>query len=582
MRIVLLYPPPWKIPLSGHPPYPSGEGAPEGVDPDALLGSDLIQAPYGLLSLAAQAIQAGHNVTVLNISNFPWPAVELLAAHLNADLYGLSCLTANRRGAAMTAELFRSFHPDAHITVGGPHVSALPLETLAHCDAINTIVIGEGEQPFLQILQRLEHRGLVEDMPGLAWRTSGGCRLHPPAAFIENLDTLAPPTDFFRLRTLLTSRGCPMSCTYCCSNLMWGRRLRQHSVEYVLDMIETCIDEYGQRIISIKDDTFTINPQRVLAICEGIRSRKLDFMWSCETRADCLDEEMLCAMRAAGCKRISLGVESASERILQNVRKRVTPDQVLQATRAAKKFGLQVRFYMMAGNRGETLKTFQQSMDFIETAKPNQFVFSQLHLYPGTEEFGLFEQSGTVSKDLFFDQDFLCLTCFAGSRKDASEITAQIKKLEGTQNYWDYSAADCASAMERLPPQHFLHMDLCAAYLREKKPDLAEQQLQQAVDMGYFLPGLVNNHRACIAALRGDYKAARASLEAAVRCYPHHVVLRNLQCLRNWMAGESADNCRPPQLAADRGFETACVWKQPEFPDPLNLHLQLDEAAVEA
>jgi radical SAM superfamily enzyme YgiQ (UPF0313 family) len=579
MRVVLLYPPPWKIPASGQPAYPPDEGAPAGIDPDAALTSDLIQAPYGLLSLAAQAMHAGHHVTVLNISNFPWPAVELLAANLHAELYGFSCLTANRRGVAMAAKLFRHHHPEAHITVGGPHVTALPLETLARCQAIDTVVTGEGEQTFLQILERLEDARPVEDLPGLAWRSSADCHIRPQEAFIENLDDLVSPANYFRLRTLLTSRGCPMSCTYCCSNLMWGRRLRSHSVEYVLDMIETAVCRHGQRIIAIKDDTFTIRPQRVLAICRGIRSRGIDFMWSCETRADCVDERILYAMRAAGCRRISLGVESASEKILHNVRKRITPWQVLQATRAAKKVGLQVRYYMMVGNRGETWETFQQSLAFIAAAKPNQFVFSQLHLYPGTDEFRLFESSGAVSNEQFFDRNFLCLTCYAGRPDDAAKITAAVKQLEGSQSYWHYRSVDCVSAIERLPPQPALHMDLCAAYLREHKPDHAEKQLQQAIDMGYFLPGLVNNHRACIAALRRDYKAALAHLETAVRFYPHRVVLQNLESLRMWMESDRHTNGRPPELAVDSGFETACVWVQPEFPDPLHLSRQLNEAA---
>jgi hypothetical protein len=235
---------------------------------------------------------------------------------------------------------------------------------------------------------------------------------------------------------------------------------------------------------------------------------------------------------------------------------------------------------MMVGNRGETVQTFQQSLAFIETAKPNQFVFSQLHLYPGTEEFRLFEEAGTVSNQCFFERDFLCLTCFAGRRDDEAKITAWVKQLEGAQDYWHYRSADCAATIDRLPAQHSLHMDLCAAYLREHNPTLAERQLQKAVEMGYFLPGLVDNHRACIAALRGDAQAARGHLESAVRCYPHSVVLHNLKRLRLWEEGRKAGNDPPPELVADQGFETACVWYQPEFPDPLHLRLHPDAAAA--
>ena len=571
MRIVLLYPPPWKIPEPGQRPYPPEEGAPEGIDSQAALAGDLIQAPYGLLSLAAQAIHAGHNVTVLNISNFPWPAVQLLIAHLDADIYGLSCVTANRRGVAMTADQIRRHHPSAHITVGGPHVSALPIEMLEHCRSIDTVVIGEGERTFLRIVQQLANGRPVQDLPGLAWRSAMGCRLRPPNNYIENLDELIPPTRYFRLRTLLTSRGCPMHCTYCCSSLMWGRQLRSHSVPYVLDMIETTIRDRNQPIIAIKDDTFTVNRQRVLSICKGIRNRGLQFMWSCESRADCLDEEVLGAMRSAGCKRISIGVESGSEKILQNIRKQITPAQTLLATQAAKKFGIQIRYYLMVGNRGETLQTFQQSLDLIETAKPNQFVFSQLHLYPGTDEYRLFEESGIVSNEIFFERTFLCLTCFAGRRSDAAEVTARVKQLGENQQYWRYGVSQYAAAITRLPAVADLRMDLCAAYLKEKRPGPAENQLQQAVDMGYFLPGLIHNQKACIAALRNDYPTAHTHLQKAAGFYPHRVVLENIDRLEPLMKGDRASVARPLELNADHSFETACVWIQPEFPDPLSI-----------
>ena len=125
-------------------------------------------------------------------------------------------------------------------------------------------------------------------------------------------------------------------------------------------------------------------------------------------------------------------------------------------------------------------------------------------------------------------------------------------------------------------------MDLSAAYIREEKPDLAEQQLQQAVAMGYFLPGLVGNHQACIAALRGDIHTARDHLETAARHYPHRVVLQNLASLERWMAEPREGSRRSLQLTVNQGFETACVWRQPEFPDPLNLHLRINEATPHA
>jgi hypothetical protein len=116
MRIALLYPPPWKVAAPGHAPYPRGEGPPEGYRAGDL-DADFYQTPYGLFSLGAQAIRAGHEVKVLNLSAFPWTEVEAVIGALDADLYGMSCWTANRRGVGFAAQALRAHHPGAHILV---------------------------------------------------------------------------------------------------------------------------------------------------------------------------------------------------------------------------------------------------------------------------------------------------------------------------------------------------------------------------------------------------------------------------------------------------------------------------------
>ncbi len=161
---------PGKLHEYGDPHYPPEEGPPDNIDPAAVTEGDFIQAPYGLLSLAAQAIRSGLGVQTLNVSNFPWQNIETLIRRLDADLFGLSCMTENRRGVAMLAALIRNMHPGAHIVVGGPHVTALPIETLRHIPAIDTVVVGEGEQTFLDIVRCLQENKPVQGIPGTAWR----------------------------------------------------------------------------------------------------------------------------------------------------------------------------------------------------------------------------------------------------------------------------------------------------------------------------------------------------------------------------------------------------------------------------
>jgi hypothetical protein len=412
----------------------------------------------------------------------------------------------------------------------------------------------------MELVRRIEAGGSATGIPGTAWRAAGGVQIGPARPPIVDLDSLASPADHFSMRTLVTSRGCPGRCTFCASRLMWGGRLRFNSVDYVLDMIEQAVRRHGLRYLAFKDDTFTADRDRACAICEEIIRRRIPCCWSCETRADRLDAEMLRVMRRAGCRRISIGVESASPHILRNIRKNISPGTVLKATASARAVGIEIRYYMMVGNRGETYETFRRSLDFIESARPNQFAFCQLHLYPGTEEFDIFRRHGCVTPEIFFSADFACLTCFAGSVADLQKILPELKQIAGVRNFHTYGVDTCAKALEQLPDLAAAHMDLCAAFLREGQLDRAEACLETARRLEPPMPGLLLNLQACLAAARSDYTTARASLEAAAEHHLYPVVLENLDRI--------ADRQYPLELLPGNVFETRFLAQQPEGPGP--------------
>lgn len=568
MRITLIYPPPWKLHRPGDKPYPQGEGAPRQYSPDVIVSGDFLHPPYGLLSIAAQALAAGHQVATLNLSNACWDDVANVLRDHPAELFGLSAVTANRRGVELVSRLIRRLYPQAHITVGGPHVTAQPRETLAHYTAIDTVVTGEGESTFQELCDRLKTGATAAGLPGCVWREGAAIVTGPPRLTIRDLDRLISPLDFFNLRTIVTSRGCPGNCTFCSSRLMWGRQVRFHSAGYVLDMLARADRHHGQHTIAIKDDSFTAHRQRVLQICQGIQTQRLKIAWSCETRADHLDEELLCAMRRAGCQRISLGVESGSPRILKNIRKGIRLPTVLKATRIAQKYGLQVRYYLMVGNRGESWDTFKETLAFITAAGPNQYIFTQLHLYPGTEEFALFCRQGAIDADIYFRHDGLHLTCFAGRREDAERIGTYLRSREGIQNYRSFNSKVCKRILERLPDLHWAHMDLAAAYIRERRFAQAERHLAQAVRKRYFFPGLILNAQACIAAGRGDRRTAEDYLHQAIEYYPHAVVIENMKRLLEETSESGPAEAGPLELNPGQGVETSQPCRPPESPEP--------------
>src|SRR5262249_51550946 len=152
-RIALLYPPPWKIAAKGEPP-PSADGPPAEYR-EGDLDADFYQTPYGLFSLGAQALRAGHQVKVLNLSAFPWMRVEEVLEKLDADLSRRRPRRATPPGVALPARALRRFHPAAHIVVGGPHATPLAAEMLEHHPEIDTIAQGESEPAFMELIERL-------------------------------------------------------------------------------------------------------------------------------------------------------------------------------------------------------------------------------------------------------------------------------------------------------------------------------------------------------------------------------------------------------------------------------------------
>jgi anaerobic magnesium-protoporphyrin IX monomethyl ester cyclase len=570
MRLALLYPPPWKISRAGAT-VDSVDGPPPEYQPGDL-DADFYQLPYGLMTLAASARQAGHQVKVLNLSSFEWSEVEDVIARLQADVYGMSCWTANRRGVALTAETIRRLAPQAHVVVGGPHATALAPELLSHHEAIDSVCEGEGEDTLLELLSRLAEGRSLQDIPGLWQRDSTNtARKPPPRAAIEPLDRLPDPHQHLCSHVVMTSRGCPWNCTFCGAETSWGRGFRGFSVPYVLEMLERTLKSVPVRMLLIKDDTFTTNRRRVLDICRGIRERKLSFLWSCDTRVDVLSDELLREMRLAGCERLSLGVESGSQEVLSRIDKKIRVDQILQATALAKKYGVKVRYYMMLGNRGETRDTFAESLRFLEEAKPHQYLFSCLSVYPGTRDFHDAEAAGWLHREMYFEGKFQELKIpFDATAEFLSWANEWFAANRGLHELYRPSAAECQQVADRLGGHGPALLDLAEALLREGRLDEAWAAGMAASDAGHPCPGLVCNLLACVAMERGDTEGMKTFLLQGARTDPQHpVLIRNAQAARQWLTAGGDGSGHRLSLLSDHSFSLLERTQQPALPGPL-------------
>lgn len=570
MRIALLYPPPWKIAGPNEPSFPPGEGMPlEYLEGD--LDADFFQTPYGLLTLAAEAIEAGHQVKVLNLSAYRWSQVREIVGALDADVFGMSCWTANRRGVLFVAEEIRRAHPSAHIVVGGPHATPFATRLLERCAAIDTVTLGESEATFLELLARLEAGEPTTAIAGSAYRAEGGVHLAAKRPSLRKLDDLTAPQHYFPTHIMMTSRGCPWQCTFCGAETTWGRGFRGHSVPYVVDALQQALSRLPVPMIQIKDDTFTANKKRALEICEEIERRGVNFLWSCDTRVDVLDPELLLAMRRAGCQRLSLGVESGSDVILSNIDKKITAEEIIKAAEMAKSVGIQVRFFMMLGNRGETVDTFQETLRFLDRALPHQYVFSCLSVYPGTRDFQAAVEQGWLSYEVFFQEDFQEFkTPF-----DADEATTQVlnqwfREHRGVQQHYLEDVPAALEILERVGEYHAAHLDLAGAYYRARDWDASEKHVLRALELGYPAPGLAYNYLAVIAFARGDIRAMQDHFMTAAKTDPqHHVLIENVEKVRAWFRANGPEQGIPLELHARHDFQLLERTLQPTLPGPL-------------
>jgi radical SAM superfamily enzyme YgiQ (UPF0313 family) len=581
MRIALIYPPPWKIPDPGAAPDPV-EGPPPGYREGDLDG-DFYQTPYGLFSLGAQAIAAGHQVKVLNLSAYPWSEVERVLASVDAELFGMSCWTANRRGVALAARAIRRLHPKAHVLVGGPHAAPLAPEMLAHHPEIDTVSVGESELTFLELIERLESGRSNLGLAGAVYRKNGSVERGPARKSIHDLDTLASVHDHFDTHIMMTSRGCPWACTFCGAESQWGRGFRGHSVPYVLDALEKIVARLPVKMVLVKDDTFTTNRKRVLELCRGIRERGLKFLWSCDTRVDLLTDELLREMRLAGCQRLSLGVESGSPEIIQQVDKKITVDDILESTELAKKYGIRVRYFMMLGNRGETLTTFEETLRFLEHARPHEYIFSCLSIYPGTRDFADAEAAGWLDRNIFFEGGFQELkTPFDADEECVERMNSWFADHSGLQRVHEPGVEECARVAARLADHPPALIDLGGACFREGRYQEAETHVRRALELGYPLPGVALNYLACLAVKRGDYDAMMDLYSEAARRDPqHYVLLKNVERARRWFREQGPARGIPLELEAHHDFQLLERTAQPTLPGPLGDDYAEWKAALE-
>ncbi|MGB3715254.1 MAG: radical SAM protein [Candidatus Promineifilaceae bacterium] len=353
---------------------------------------------------------------------------QVTAPTLENDMYG--CFLAKARGAATIAF--------------GTHVTPIPVETLRHYPALDYVLIGEPDLTLRDLIDHLEDRfelrsadiellfeksdpgyqpsgqgersSILPGIKGLAWRKGEEITVNLPRPFISNLDDLPEPMhellplSKYRMPLIkgpftfiVTSRGCPAGCTYCIKHVSYQYTTRLRASEKLMKEMWN-LKGLGIHNVHMYADLFTVNRDQVVDLCRRMIDEQINIKWTCNSRVDYVDEEMLQLMGQAGCRLISWGIESGNEQILRNVRKGAYPEKAERALRWAKKAGIMNWGYFIIGLPGETEETIRQTIDFSKKLPLDIALFHVAAPYPGTPFFFEVVKKGWFRKGTRWEQ----------------------------------------------------------------------------------------------------------------------------------------------------------------------------------
>ena len=339
--------------------------------------------PIGLAYICAVLKKEGISAGVLDACAFTWRKLAKLLAAKSPRIVGVPCWTLERACAFTTARLVRSVLPQARIVMGGHHATSFPQHMFAKASA-DAVVLGEGEVTMLALARTMLAGGDVASVRGIAYLRDGQVRCTGPRELVAELDSLPYPSyeefdldDYLglpevsgRSGCVITSRGCPQACVFCSGSVFWRRKWRARSAENVLGELQWLRDRHGVRNVIFFDDNFAVSKDRAMAICRGIIERKLQINWVASSHVTQVDGELLQWMRRSGCYRIDFGVESGSPRVLRDIRKGQTTEQIERAFRLAHEAGIKPRAFLVVGSPGESIRTVDETVALARRIRP--------------------------------------------------------------------------------------------------------------------------------------------------------------------------------------------------------------------
>jgi radical SAM superfamily enzyme YgiQ (UPF0313 family) len=371
--------------------------------------------PLGILYIAAYLEKhTDYQVSVLDcqVESLAHERIADRVQSFAPDVVGISAMTMTMIDVVKTIAAAKKGAPKAEIVLGGPHVHLFPDETISLAN-VDYLVLGEGEKTFAALLGAMGKKKELAEIPGIVFRSNKKIVKTDLSDAIEDLDEIPFPSRHLvpykkyssllsigeTVTTIFTSRGCPFKCRFC-DRPHLGKRFRARSAKNTVDELEACV-KMGIKEFLVYDDTFTVNKQRVLDICDDIIGRKLKISFDIRARVDTINAEMLKKLKAAGCQGIHYGVEAGTPKVLETLKKGITLEKAKEIFDLTKKHRISTLAYFMIGSPGETREDILETFRVSRWLNPDYIHLTILTPFPGTQIYFEALERGIIKTDVW-------------------------------------------------------------------------------------------------------------------------------------------------------------------------------------
>lgn len=342
--------------------------------------------------------------------DYVWKEIEEKIRSFRPDIVGITTMTTKFPMASRIAKITKSIGPEIKVVIGGHHSSIFGAKLL-NDNNIDFAVVGEGEITFLELVNRLcEPNPDFFSIDGLIYKSNGHIVTTKSRELVKNLDVL-PIADrdlmlnenYVSENNIIISRGCPFNCNYCGAKVIWKRKVRRRSVHNVIKEIDYLFEKSSSRHINFWDDSFTHNRKYTFELMSQLKKYK-GLSFSCITRLDLIDREMLTSLKEAGCVNLLFGVESGNDNILKLINKKTTCDLIRSKVDIVNSVGIPWIGFFIMGYPGETKENILETLSFMMELDPNYAEINIFNPLPGTQTWNELEKKNLVNSDMDFSK----------------------------------------------------------------------------------------------------------------------------------------------------------------------------------